>query len=262
MSNKVLNHQFVAVALDRSRSSMDEAIDHLFSNLHREEEARSENRARMDAAARYETDVLRPTCGLASTLQVLDDSRRMIGVFPSQLGRGNAKISRERWVDYHYGYFTVSLASLCDIGIILVATVVQFGIAPKYCSADLVISHDAIRGTNIAPSLRQLVKSVRTVKERRNLHVHRAEHADVAHLDPDTFIRDLKSMSFVQTLDPSFTESRVLQKYWRAAAQKIRPRLDAEVEGAETAIVGLFDVLLPVFIRRSDTLRRFRRNSS
>ena len=89
MSSELLKHPFVTATRERALELAD--WEHLLTNLARGTAAQSENRARMDAADRYEVQVFRQTLGLTATIQVLADARRMISVFPAQLvraGRG------------------------------------------------------------------------------------------------------------------------------------------------------------------------------
>ena len=167
-------------------------------------------------------------------------------------------MSRDRWVDYHYGCFTVSLASLPDVSTLLVATVLQIGLAPRHCTADVVLSHASVKGTAVASALKGLGKSINLVKKRRNVHVHRAEHADVADLTSDGFLSDLKFITIMQIVTPKSDAPRFLRKAWREAMQTIVPRLNEEAAQAEDAITKVLDALLPVFTQRSDGLRRLR----
>src|SRR2546423_5734768 len=114
MSSKLYSHPFVAEEFERSLPFVKAAAQHVGKNSHREQEAQAENRTKMTAAQMYDHLVMRRTLGLVNTLRVLDDARRMITVFPTDIGKGTNGVSRDRWVDYHYGYFTVSLASVPD----------------------------------------------------------------------------------------------------------------------------------------------------
>jgi len=242
--------------VERARPIFSRAAEHVRKNASREAEAQAENRASMTPAERYETEVMRRTFGLLNTVGALADARRLISVFPSKLGKGAQSISRDRWVDYHYGYFTVSLASLPDIGVVLTATVCQLGLALKHCRADVVVSHASVRSTPIAAALRELGKSVQPGKERRHGHVHRGDLAEIDSLSDDTFLRDLKTITFIRSLDPSFIDSSILRGAWREASKTILARLDAEKGLAEEAIGNLFDALLPQFTSRSAVLRQ------
>ena len=258
MSSTLLGHPFVAATMERTRSLSLDGIKNVLEQPGHEAKAQAENRARMDAADRYEAQVHRQTLGLMTTIQVLEDARHMIRVFPKQLTRGTTGVSRDRWVDYHYGYFTVSLASLPDVSTLLAATVLQLGLAPRHCTDDIVLSHNVVKSTAVASALRSLSKSVTQVKNRRNLHVHRAEHADVEDLTSDGVLRDLKSITFVQSVTPGFTDAQRLRAAWRDAMLTISPRLDEETAQTEDGISKVLDALLPVFTRRSDALRRLR----
>ncbi|MCY4636422.1 MAG: Cthe_2314 family HEPN domain-containing protein [Acidobacteria bacterium] len=257
--SKLQEHPFVTATRERAQPLLTAALNHLQSNTAREDEARSENRARLNASAQYVESVYRRTVGLMATIQTLEDARRVIRVFPAELGRGTDGVSRNRWIDYHYGYFTISLASLSDVGLLLAATVLRTGLSPKHSSFDIVLSHDSVKGTGVATALRRLSKSVELARRRRNVHVHRAEHADVADLSPDGFLWRMKLITAVPPTTLGSVDRRLLQAAWREATRTIVLRLDEELKQAEDAISGVFNALFPIFTRRHDILQRLKR---
>jgi hypothetical protein len=247
MATDLFQHPFLTATSERALPTLLAAWQHVRRNADHERKAQRENWARLNPADRYATTVLRRTQGLYDTLRVLEDARRLIGVFPTQLGKGSSAISRDRWVDYHYGYFTVALASLPDIGIVLTSTVYRLGLAYKHCTADVVTSHARIKGTSIAQSLRELSKSVQEVKERRNRHVHRGEHADVESLSPSSFLRDLKALTFLRNVNPALVDAAFIAEGWRYARNEIAPRLEKEEENVKEVLALLLNNLLPVY---------------
>ena len=256
MSSSLPAHRFVAEVTDRSKDRLLAATEHVRKNLGREAEAQAENRDRMSVSDRYENRVLQRTFGLLNTVRALEDAQRMIRVFPAQVGRGRDAVSRDRWVDYHYGYFTVSLASIPDVAVLLTATVFQLGIAPKHCTANIVVSSESIKGTPVVTALRALGRSVQEVKERRNRHVHRGEHAEVDGLSSDTLLRDLKTMTFLQSIRPTLVDRNLMRDAWREAVKEFTPRLEEESKQVGEAISVVLDALLAEFTSRSDLLRK------
>ena len=207
-------------------------------------------------ADQYLKAVYRRTLGLLATIEVLDDARRMIKIFPAQVGHGADGLTRDRWVNYHYGYFTISLASVSDVSFILAAAVLQIGLSPRHCTPSILLAHEAIKRSAVASALKELSKSVAPVKDRRNVHVHRAEHANVADLESDGF---LGNMMLIAAVPPAISGSRdreSLQAAWREAAKTIVSGLDGEVEQVEDALKKVFDALLPRFTRKHDLLQR------
>ena len=178
----------------------------------------------------------------------------MIGVFPDQFHHGADGLTRDRWVAYHYGYFTVSLASVSDVGFLLAAAVLRIGLAPQDCRPSILLEHTAIKGSAVASALKDLSKSVKTVKQRRNVHVHRAEHADVANLEPSGFLRNMQLLAAVPDAVFTSRHRNALQAAWREAANTIVSSLDGEVEPVEVALKKVFDALLPRFTRTHDFL--------
>jgi hypothetical protein len=262
MTSKLSSHLFVSEVISRSKPTFSAAADHVRKNEVREAEAQAENRARMTVAERYETRVMRRALGLLTTLQALEDAQRMISVFPSQLSHGRAAVSRDRWADYHYGYFTISLASLPDIAVVLAATVCQLGLAPKHCTADVVTSSDVIKGTQVAAALRALARAVQAAKERRNRHVHRGDHAEVDNVSSGRLLRDVKTMTFFASVDPELVDRELLREAWRRAVKEIVPHLALEATRVEEALTVVLDSLLPEFMHRSDKLRKAERVGS
>lgn len=246
MATDLFQHPFLTETSEHTIPTLLAALQHV-RNAQDERKAQSENWARLNTADRYAATVLRRTQGLYGTLRVLEDARRLIAVFPTQFGKGPSAISRDRWVDYHYGYFTVALASLPDIGIVLTSNVYRLGLAYKHCTFDVVTSHARIKGTPVAQSLRDLSKSVEKGKERRNRHVHRGEHADVESLSPSSFLRDLKMLTFLRNVNPALVDAAFVAEGWRHARSEIAPQLEKEEENVKKVLALLLDNLLPVY---------------
>ena len=256
MPSKLPTYPFPRTVRERAQPLLQAAIDNLQANRGHEARARAKNRARMNVADLYLEAVFRRTLGLLATFEVLQNARRMIKIFPAKLGHGADGLTRDRWVDYHYGYFTVSLTSVSDVSFLLAAAVFEIGLAPKHCKREILLAHVAVKGTAVASALKELSKSVQPVTERRNVHVHRAEHADVADLEPDGFLRNMKLVAAVPEAVSTSRDRKAVQAAWREAAKIIVSKLDAQVEPVEDALKKVFDALLPRFTRRHDFLRR------
>ena len=254
MPTNLSTYPFVRTVRERAMPRLLAAIENFQANRRHDVRARAKNRARMHVADQYLDPVLRRTFGLLATFEVLDTARRMIGMSPDQLGDGADGLTRDRWVDYHYGYFTVSLVSVSDVGFLLAAEVLEIGLAPRDCRPSILLAHAAIKGSPVASALKKLSKSVEPLKARRNLHVHRAEHADVADLEPGGFLRNMKLIAAVPEALSSPRHRKLLQDLWYEAATTIVSRLDGEVEPVEAALKKLFDALFPRFTRRHDFL--------
>jgi hypothetical protein len=262
MATELFEHPFFGAVADSATPSLQRAAEHVRANLHREGEAQAENRRRMTQAERYATNVFLRTISIYNTLRALDDARRLIAIFPGQVGKGADAMTRDRWVDYHYGYFTVSLASLPDISLIVTSLVFQLGLANRHCKPDVITSHGAIKGSDVEMALRGLAKSVQSVKERRNKHVHQGDHADVETLAPGSFLRDLKTLTFLRSVDASLVKAEFLAEGWREARREMVPRLTEETELVRRALGVLFDALLPAFTMRLEALRTFETGDS
>jgi hypothetical protein len=254
MAKHPLSHALITTVIREASPLVIAAAKHVQKNAHREGEAQRENQERMTPHARYVTGVFRRTIALFRTVDVLLDARRMLTVFPSSLSRAPGAISRDRWVDYHYGYFTVSLASLPDIALVLTASVFNLGVAPKHCTVDVITSHARIKGTPVVTAIRGVAKSVAQAKERRNLHVHRGDHADVESAVGDRFLRDLKMVTLVQSIEKNLVDAKFLAEGWREARRALEPVLEQEMLRVTSAILPLLEELLPEYTRISKLL--------
>ena len=256
MPTRIETHAFTTTTRERAAPLLTAAIDNLGANRGHEAEARAKNRARMNVGDHYLEAVFRRTLGVLATIEVLYNARRMIKTFPTQLGRGAHGLTRDRWIDYHYGYFTVSLASVLDVSFLLAAAVLRIGLAPKHCTPTVLLAHAAIKGSAVAPALKELRKLLQPATERRNIHLHRAEHAAVADLDQDGFLRNMMLFAAVPDAASGSRNSELVHAAWREAVKRIVFQLDREVEQVEDALAKVFDALLSRFTRTHDSLRR------
>jgi hypothetical protein len=246
MFEALFAHPFVLDSMNRFQSAAVRASEYVRANSSRAAAARAENRARMSPAERYHAAVFQRVSGLLSTLRTLEDSLRLLRTFPAQLARGQDGISRDRWADYHYGVFTVSLASVPDVGVVLVAAVYSLGLAARHCTLDIVGDHSRIKGKPPGKALRELSKAVQEMKPRRHGHVHRGERADIMSVEAsssDEFLFHVKAMTFVESMKPGTVDRHLLSQSWREATRTIVPILKAEAVKVTLPLGALFDSL-------------------
>ena len=260
MLNNLFEHPFVVATRERTTPLIMQGFDHLRANPDDTDKAPRENRERIDTADQYEMQVMDRTMNLLNTVEALDNARGLMFVFPEYAAQ-SASLSQDQWINYHYGYFTISLASVVDVSILLTSTVFQLGIAPRHCRYDIVRAHDRVKGTAVARAIKLLKNAVEEIQARRNLHVHRGEHADIANLTPDGYLQHLKEFTFIQSIDPGRIDVEDIRNLWRDAESMIMPQLDDEVAQAEATVRRVLGELLPEFKRVSDGLRRGRDRS-
>jgi hypothetical protein len=153
---------------------------------------------------------------------------------------------RSDWVKYHLGYFTVSLASLVDVALRLTAHVYQLGLAQRWCTMEVVTSHERVRHGVTAKALRAVDAALQRFKERRNRHLHWGEDADPGELTDPEFFLNLGMITFVHAISPlKRIDAEWLREAWQEALGALRPVLVKAQQEAATALDRVLTALEP-----------------
>lgn len=213
------------------------------------------NRKTLSLDERYCLSVMEAIHPLLGTFARIDDAHSLIFRFPSALRSGRHRMSRDQWVDYHFGTLTVAFASVLDVSLILVARICQLGLQPRQCKVELISSHLHVPSA-VKKQLKALNKSLQPHIERRHGLVHRGKVADIGALaDPEVFdfLRGLGLMERTSSQEKIVSELPFL---WRAAIKNLKPKLSTTIDSLVTASSSVLDSMLPVWRQRQEALAR------
>jgi len=216
------------------------------------------NRKTLSLVEHYYLSVMEAIHPLVGTFARIDEAHSLIFRFPSALRSGRHKMSRDQWVDYHYGTLTVAFASVLDVSLILVARVYQLGLPPRQCKFELITDHLHVSAA-VKEQLKALKKSLQPHIERRHGLLHRGKLADIGALaDPEVFdfLRGLGLMERTSSQEKIVSELPFL---WRAAIKNLKPKLSTTIDSLVTASGSVLDSMLPAWRQRQEALARLSR---
>ncbi len=258
--DRLMGHPMMRETLDRVRpviASKDliEFISKLPSDPKERQKARASRWRALTPAQRYDLNVHRRLTAILSVFERLDYASLFVRTFP--IGSAAKKrVRRDFWVDYHFGYYTITLPSLVDLSLLLIATVYQLGLADRHCRYDVIREHGMLVGTSVPQKLAELAAVLKSITTRRNLHLHRGQLADIAEVGETEFLENLKMMTFVNEAGHPMVSAKWLSAAWREAMRSITPILDDERQKVVDAVLAVLNSTMPEYKSRSDALRK------
>lgn len=248
-------HPMVGEVMDALRPTIIAACKAVSANLEEADVIRANNRRKLTSAERYGMAVMEAQRSFLAVIDRVETSARLLRIYPVGTGKGRHGLSRDRWVDYHFGYLTVALASLPDTALHLANAVLQLGLAPRHRTLEVVCNHEHVE-TTIRQALRAFSKAYIAHTERRNKFVHRGELADVGDLMDPLFFDQLRLFGFVSKFRPDDEVSAFLPTAWTHAMRELKPHLDALQDATVTHSLALYDALLPNWRKRWSLLNK------
>ncbi len=241
-------HAFFKAAHDAVRPLLTEdAIGRVF-----QESSKSRSATLRDLSSEQQYD-LRVFFGLVAILRARERialSRTLVRTFPISPARRGKGVHREEWIDYHFSYFVVTLASFLDLALALVNTVTRLGLPSRYCRFDLIVNHDRIRGTRIRSLLRGLDRILQGTKRERNQHVHQGVIPDLA---VNTSLQDLdriRVLGFAQRFEPTVSDA-ILTRRYKMELRLADAELEKQADRVFTVLSQLFDELEPMYAKQT-----------
>jgi hypothetical protein len=157
-----------------------------------------ESRAKtLTTADLYSLNVFDAVSHLIQSFQLLERSRCLTILMPSEKYLKGLNINRYEWLEYHISTFLVAFATVGDEALLLVNEVQCLGINPKDCRAGIVKGNKWVKDTQIPKRLNAIEKAIEPHKNARNLLVHRGKTPSLDKLCKTDGIDQLRKISFV-----------------------------------------------------------------
>jgi hypothetical protein len=215
---------------------------------------RESNRTSMTQAGHYRHLVMWRTINLLGMFERLERARYLLLRSPPATRSRTTRLDRADWTQYHFWVFTACLPAITDCCLLLTANVYQLGIPPRFCTFDLVTSHDWLKGTGTSRALKSLRKGLEDHTQRRHRYLHRGEAPDIGELTDPEWLMDLRQLTFLHSVGEGSVDKRLLTGAWRVTLRELRPVLGAAESSALDGTEGVLKVLLPQFERRAQLL--------
>jgi hypothetical protein len=223
---------------------------------------RQRNAASLSHEERYTWSVFHAATCLITAASRIELAIDLIRRSPSGLLRGRHQVRRDVWLDYHLSHFASSLVSLQDATILLIAEVYQLGLAPRYCTLDVLASHRHVRATAAVKALKALDKVGAPHRTRRNVYLHRAEEAGLGLYVGEECAHNVQGLALINSSSAKSSESLDDERYaWRVLLRLALPQVKAARHEAVAATTRVLDALSKEYTLRADALRQLSGNA-
>lgn len=203
----------------------------------------------------YHVMVFQKASALISAIERLENSVTYIDRFPSPRAFEKKGIQQFSWLEYHYSYFVVTYDSLLDIALILTNSVFQLGISEKDCKPQMIKGNAWVKNTSVKPALDALGQVTLGYREIRNLFVHRGDILDISSVTESDILELLKVHSTVYRHSEPLVPTDIIDSIYKYESKKIISKIGDDVLKARKAVTKLFDCLLPIYKKKSHSLK-------
>lgn len=245
---RLYEHALVGTLLERLQPILlGDAVARVLANPDAAGRTRAANRRRQTKPQRYDHLVFYRVSALIDTTARQRNAIWLMGIYPSQVGRGKQAMRRDEWIDYHFGSFSIYAAASLDVALMAVNAVYGLNIRPQACKYKRVVEDKIIRGSQCEKALARLKKVTSKHVDRRHRLVHRGERADLADIVRSDLVENLRAISLAAQLQPGFGRDFSLSRGWRVALAEVRPGLEKDFRGTCQAVAAVLKSILPVY---------------
>ena len=152
----------------------------------------------------------------------------------------------DAWIEYNYSMYTVSLASLSDLGLLLTNDALRLGLSKHHCTADVVKGMSQVRGSPpISKAIHDLEAVIKDHRKAKNKWFHRGEGPHVDEVSPTGDYRYLQFATLTGAATNTPETKRMLRRGYKREREELGRLLEREIARAYAAVVSLCDALLP-----------------
>jgi hypothetical protein len=192
----------------------------------------------------YNWRVYESIFNLIHAIERLEHSVLFLRRYPQTKYFENNYLTLDKWSEYHYSMYTVTVVGLYDTALILTNYVFDLGLEPRSCNDNTVTLNEKVKNTKVKNKLKALNLSIQNYKDYRHKFVHRSKPAwekPLQKYEVNYAIRQI-SKDDTNNLAKYMDETR-----YKHEKKEFIKKLSTEIRKLSYSIESLFDVLEPVY---------------
>jgi len=255
--DRLAEHALIAKLLEAIKPITLDAVDKIGERIAKDQAPRlPKGTLTLPERQYYDVVVFKRSTSLINALETINEVQHFIQFLPPASEFRKLRISQERWVDYHYSYHLIIMASLVDRALLLTNDIFRIGHPEKLCSPKAIKENYWVQQTSVVQAIEMLERITQNHRDSRNLFVHRGIKPDVTKAtssdlyDLMTFVAQANALTQGQIgADDLFDQSFKLE------IEKLNIIMRNDGNNASEGVYALFDALLPVYENQATKLK-------
>jgi len=245
------SHQLVKQLMD----DLKPVFERINPNYKKQKSLLSKSPVDVSPSEYYTWNVFSKASAIHDAARRMEHAIQFVGTFPNATGYEKKGITRDKWIEYHFSYFKVNLASIQDLCLLLTNTIFRLGMPERLCSLDSITKNEWVAETDTPKTLRALDKIIEEHRTIRNLHVHRGQVPNISEVLGDDLFSHLSVISFVESINSIGFDRAALKQGYRAATKDLKARIQDDITSVLNGVIIVYDSLL---IQYSKNIARIR----
>ncbi len=256
ISEALSSHPLAVASMNEASSIIKERYPEYQEFVRRTGELRMDSAVKaMSRLEYYHSQTFYAVSSIVGTTERMENAQLLIRRFPSPRTYLRQGIGYHDWLEYHFGYFLVSMVGLYDSALVLTNTVLALGNQHRNCTTSIVAGNSRVKGTPTGIALKQLDKLMAPYRPVRNTHLHRGYRVDPSEILQSNDLDMFQMISFVSLRDSTFCPKADLDALFGDSAGKMHSAMDVRLGEVQATLSSLFDCLGPIYHRRCELLR-------
>ncbi len=247
-ATELLSHPFAKAVLAAMQPHLENSIGRIQASLR--DYGTMPAKVNDDDSDAYYWVVGRRLIAVTGRLERLRQAAKLIAHNPSPALQSAFGADRGSWIEYNYAAYSIALASIGDIVLLMTNDVFALGLSKKNCTADVIKTNKWVRATEVKDALDELEKLIEGHRHVRNLYLHRGEGPDLTEISDTGAYQYLQFLAVAQEVAPDIQRGKVIRRGYSDEADSLTARLETEISQTARALQRLFDTFNPIYSHR------------
>ena len=169
----------------------------------------------------------------------------------------NLGVTQDKWIEYHFTNHVTTSLTIFEICLLLTNEVLQLGLNPRDCRAQIMLRHTWVKRLGINKLLKKIEKQISHHKDLRHGILHRGEvpSMDVVFSTEQYRLLQMYATAVRCGIDITPVEDAYNEAF-QAFTSTVLERLEAECRTLANSLLPFFSALSPLYKERRDALQR------
>lgn len=197
----------------------------------------------------YTIEVFKVLSSLLAAIDRIEEIQEYISIFPESLQ--NIRITRDKWISYHYSYYIVTKIKIRDISLRLTNAVCRLGIEERSCTLKNIkkkLNQESI----ISSILDDLCNVMGVYSENRNRFIHQGLLPDFSELGNSDTLRMYETIRLIELagviVENELASKKMIEMEFEVWIKFLLDKIEKDSLSEEKLISDLYDELLKEYL--------------
>jgi hypothetical protein len=243
--NNLRIHPFCVKVLNDSNSTNQRLIRERLEAF----EKKKSYETKLNQLELYNSDVDEYVHNLLQAVDRMEYTLIFLNRFPKSATFAKKGIYRDKWDEYHYSVFIVTIVGIYDTVLLLLNAVFDLGLKPQTCNEETIANNRHIINSNVKKPLARMNSFILKFRHDRNIFLHRGKPVQVNLLSENDILESLPDHVDFEK------HTKLMTSVYKRKLREFVKLMKSNISIITRDINNLFDAIEPVYEKRFNLIK-------